>query len=116
MPESETEMQWMRVWSKNGPANIIHKSDSFFPKMFEEKKFLEYTHLFSLHHLLVEEVRERALWIELPRPLSTHEHTVLTNQTSSADGYQRNAVTTHPLIQVKVSALYLSAHRDCPVD
>lgn len=87
--------------------------------MFGGKKILDeqyLTHLFSLHHLLVEEVREGALWVELPRPLGTHEHTVLTHQTSSADGYQRNAVTANSLVQVKVSALYLSAHRDCPVD
>lgn len=74
------------------------------------------THLFSLHHLLVEEVREGALWIELPGPLSTHEHAVLADQTSSADGYQGNAVAAHPLVQVEVSALHLSADRDCPVD
>lgn len=72
-------------------------------------------HLFPLHHLLVEEVREGALWIELPRALSTHEHTVLTHQTSSADGDQWNAVAAQPLVQVEVSALHLSAHRDRPV-
>lgn len=77
---------------------------------------MKFTHLFSLHHLLVEVVREGALWVELPRALGTHEHTVLTHQTSSADGYQGNTMAAHPLIQVKVSALHLSAHRDRPVD
>lgn len=71
-------------------------------------------HLFSLHHLLVEEVREGALWVELSGPLSTHEHTVLTHQTSSADGDQGNTVAAQPLVQVEVSALHLSAHRDRP--
>ena len=74
-----------------------------------------WAHLLSLHHLLVEEVRKGALRIELPRPLGAHEHTVLAHQTPSADGYQRNAVAAHALEQVKVSALHLSAGRDCPV-
>lgn len=74
------------------------------------------SHLFSLHHLLVEVVGEHALRVEFSGALSTHEHTVLTHQTSSADGYQRNAMAARTLIQVKVSALHLSAHRDCPAD
>lgn len=71
-------------------------------------------HLFSLHHFLIEIVRESALWIELSGPLSTHEHTVLAHQTSSADRDQRDTVTAQPLIEIEVSALHLSAHRDCP--
>lgn len=82
-----------------------------YPRLFDNL-----THLFSLHHLLVEEVRERALRIELPGPLGAHERAVLADQTSSADGYQRNAVAAHPLVQVEVSALHLSADRDRPVD
>lgn len=72
------------------------------------------THLFSLHHLLIEVVGESALWVELSGSLGAHEHTVLTHQTSSADGDQRDAVAAHPLVQVEVSALHLRAHRDRP--
>lgn len=72
------------------------------------------THLFSLHHLLVEVVREGALRVELSGSLGTHEHAVLTHQTSSADGDQGDAVAALPLVQVGVSALHLSAHRDRP--
>lgn len=72
------------------------------------------THLFSLHHLLIKIVRERALWVELARSLSAHEHTILTHQTPSADGDQRNTMAAHPLVQIEVSALRLSAHRDRP--
>lgn len=74
----------------------------------------QWTHLFPLHHLLVEVVGESALRVELSGPLGAHEHAVLTHQTPPADGDQRDAVATHPFVQVEVSALHLSAHRDCP--
>lgn len=72
------------------------------------------TNLFPLHHLLVEVVRERALGVELSRSFGAHEDAVLTHQTSSADGDQRDAVAAHPLVQVEVPALHLSADRDGP--
>lgn len=74
----------------------------------------QWTHLFPLHHLLVEVVGESTLRVELSGPLGAHEHAVLTHQTPPADGDQRDAVATHPFVQVEVSALHLSAHRDCP--
>lgn len=89
--------------------SCVHAHHRVFPAQSEP-----ISHLFSLHHLLVEEVGERALWIELPGALGAHEHAVLTHQPPSADGDQRNAVAAHPLVQVKVSALHLSAHRDGP--
>lgn len=67
-------------------------------------------HLFSLHHLLVEVVWESPLWVKFSRPLSTHEDAVLTHHTSSADSDQRDTMAAHPLVQVEVATLHLSAH------
>lgn len=74
----------------------------------------QWPHLLSLDHLLVEVVRKRVQRVKLSGSLGAHEHAVLAHQTTPADGDQRNSVAAHPLVQVEVSTLNLSGHRDCP--
>ena len=74
--------------------------------------FLEY--LLPLHHLLVEVVREGSERIELPRALGAREHSVLIDQTTTANGNQWDTMAAKTLVQVVVSTLHLCVHRDGP--
>lgn len=72
------------------------------------------SNLCSLHHLLIQVIREGPHSAELPRALSAREHLILVDQAAATDGDQGDAVAAEALVQVDVASLDLAVYGDDP--
>lgn len=69
-------------------------------------------YLVPLHHLLVEKVWEGSERVELSRTLGTGEDVVFVDNAATADGDQWHTMTAQTFIQIHITSLPLSGHRD----